>query len=480
MKQFTSAKKWLGDVDAQSAAKLLTAAADVALIISPTEPYIVKDVAFGSDEVANEVSNDWIGRPWSELVAVESRVKVAELLRDAVADAPPRWRHINHLSSSPDVLPILYSVTRIGPKGRIVAVGRSLRPVTTLQQRLLATQQTMDREYSRLRMAETRHRLLFQVSEEAVLVVDANTRKVVEANPAAGRMLDQAPAAMVGHLITERFDASSRRALEALLTSVRATGRNSDLRLRRGEVLPPLHLSVSLFREDRDSYFLVRLSPDATAGLNGSVRGRTSRVLEVVERSPDGFIVTGMDGRIEFANRAFLDMVQLATPEQVRGEPLDRWLGRPGVDFNLLTAHLREDQSIRLFAKALRSEYGSTLDVEICAVAGPDGEHPCLGFTIRNVAQRVTAERTAARQRPRSVEQLTELVGRVPLKELVRDSSDMIERLCIEAALELTSDNRAAAAEILGLSRQSLYAKLRRYGLGDLVPHDGTGRDAGH
>ena len=197
MKQFTSAKKWLGDVDAQSAAKLLTAAADVALIISPSEPYLVKDVAFGSDEVANEVGSDWIGRPWSELVAVESRPKVAELLRDAVADEPPRWRHINHLSSRPDVLPILYSVTRIGTKGRIVALGRSLRPITTLQQRLLATQQTMDREYSQLRMAETRHRLLFQVCDEAVLIVDATTRKVVEANPAAGRLLDQAPGPLV-------------------------------------------------------------------------------------------------------------------------------------------------------------------------------------------------------------------------------------------------------------------------------------------
>ena len=40
--------------------------------------------------------------------------------------------------------------------------------------------------------------------------------------------------------------------------------------------------------------------------------------------------------------------------------------------------------------------------------------------------------------------------------------------MCIEAALELTGDNRASAAEILGLSRQSLYVKLRRYGLGDL------------
>jgi DNA-binding NtrC family response regulator len=40
--------------------------------------------------------------------------------------------------------------------------------------------------------------------------------------------------------------------------------------------------------------------------------------------------------------------------------------------------------------------------------------------------------------------------------------------MCIEAALTLTQDNRASAADVLGLSRQSLYSKLRRYGLGDL------------
>ena len=53
------------------------------------------------------------------------------------------------------------------------------------------------------------------------------------------------------------------------------------------------------------------------------------------------------------------------------------------------------------------------------------------------------------------------------MKEIVRESSDMIERLCIEAALTLTADNRASAADLLGLSRQSLYSKLHRYGLGD-------------
>jgi len=67
----------------------------------------------------------------------------------------------------------------------------------------------------------------------------------------------------------------------------------------------------------------------------------------------------------------------------------------------------------------------------------------------------------------RSVEQLTKLVGRVPLKEIVRETTDMIERMCIEAALDITQDNRASAAEVLGLSRQSLYVKLRRFDIGE-------------
>jgi DNA-binding NtrC family response regulator len=62
---------------------------------------------------------------------------------------------------------------------------------------------------------------------------------------------------------------------------------------------------------------------------------------------------------------------------------------------------------------------------------------------------------------------MTELVGRLPLKDIVRETTDLIEQLCIEAALQLTGDNRASAAEMLGLSRQSLYIKLRRFGIGD-------------
>ena len=56
-----------------------------------------------------------------------------------------------------------------------------------------------------------------------------------------------------------------------------------------------------------------------------------------------------------------------------------------------------------------------------------------------------------------------ELVGSATLKEIVAETTDVVERMCIETALELTSNNRVAAAEMLGLSRQSLYVKLRKY-----------------
>ena len=52
------------------------------------------------------------------------------------------------------------------------------------------------------------------------------------------------------------------------------------------------------------------------------------------------------------------------------------------------------------------------------------------------------------------------------MKDIVSETTDLIEQLCIEAALQMTQGNRASAAQLLGLSRQSLYVKLNRFGLG--------------
>jgi transcriptional regulator PpsR len=468
VKQFSSATKWLNAIDSETAGKLITVAADIALVLSDAREGVIRDVSFGSDAVSVSIADKWIGQPLADIVTADSRSKVEALLRDSAAKGMPRWRTLNHLSTGGQSLPVTYAAVQMNGEGQVVAFGRSLQPMATLQQQLVSAQQSMEREYLKLRQAEARHRLLFQVASEAVLIVDAVNRKVIEANPAAGKLLGEGAARLVGHLFPEGFDEAGTQALQGLLGAVRATGRTNEVAVNSLDGTREFVVSASLFREERASFFLVRIAP-LNAARASMATTQNSKVLEIVASAPEGFVVTNLEGRILFANRAFLDLVQLATEEQSRNEPLERWLGRPGVDFNLLTAQLREHGALRLFATQLRGEYGSSSDVEICAVSVADGEEPCFGFTIRDVGQRVIFDRQVSRDKPRSVEQLTELVGRVPLKDLVRESTDMIEKLCIEAALEITGDNRASAAEILGLSRQSLYAKLRRYGLGELA-----------
>ncbi len=461
---FRTPKKTLGDLDAEAAARLIAAAADVALVIDGKG--FIRDVAFGNEELAKEGYGSWLGQRWVDTVTVESRPKIEELLRDAAAKETPRWRQVNHASNRGPDVPIRYSAIEFGDNGRVVAVGRDLRAIANLQQRLVETQQTMEREYARLRHAETRYRLLFQIASEAVLIVDSVTLRVVESNPAATRLMSKAVKRLGGRSFPELFDADSAKSVQAHLATVRGTGRAEDVTAKLSGGKQQFIVSASLFRQDNSTHFLVRLAPASSQGIDSSTV--KSKLFDFVEKLPDGFVVTDPDGRILKANTAFLELVQVASEEQAQGEPLERWLGRHATDVKVLSTNLKERGSIRNFATVIRGEYGSSQDVDVSAVSVATGEQPCLGFTIRLSGRKPELANSGRRDLPRSVEQMTELVGRVSLKELVRDTTDIIERLCIEAALELTGDNRASAAEMLGLSRQGLYSKLRRYGLGDL------------
>jgi transcriptional regulator PpsR len=463
--QFLAPKKSLGSLDVEAAAKLITAASDVALVVDSDG--VIRDIALSSEELAKEGYGDWLGLPWTETVTAESRPKIEALLRDAGTVNGSTWRHVNHPSARGADVPVLYSAIMVGKTGRVVAVGRNLRPVAVLQQRLVEVQQSLERDYARLRNAETRYRLLFQMAAEAIVIVDAGNDRVLEANPSALKLLDTGIKQLAGKSFADAFDGSSTRSLGQLLNRVRSTGHADEASLRlRGK--RPVILSVSLFQHDKDSQFIARLTPaDSGAAVESLGSGR-SAVMRALAGSPDGFVVTDGDGRLLSANRAFLDVVQCAAEDQARGKSLSLWLGRPGADLGVLLANLRQYGSVRLFATTLRGELGLTTEVEISAVAVPDPDQPVLGFVIRSVGRRLPAAAPAERELPRSPEQLTELIGRVPLKDIVRETTDVIERLCIEAALQLTGDNRASAAEMLGLSRQSLYLKLHRYGLGEL------------
>jgi transcriptional regulator PpsR len=466
LKKFKSARKSLGKLDAEAAAELIAAAADIVLIID--KKGVICDVAFGSNDLYEDIPGEWLGRAWLDTVTLESRAGVVALLQAAASKSQRRWRQVNHPAARGADVPVLYSAIQVGTEGRVVAMGRDLRMIETLQQRLMNIEQSLEKESAHLRHAETRYRLLFQMTSEAVLIVDSSTNKVTEANPAASQLLGASAQRLVGRGFSEGFDEQGKRDIEALLAAVRTTGRGEDVRARLTVTGQECAVSASLFRQQDASRFLVRLHPVDREATAGELTPMQLRLLEVLGGSPDGLVVTSPDSKILTANRAFLDLAQLATVEQARGQPLERWLGRQGVDMRVLLGNLRQHGSVRLFATMLRGEYGSSCDVEVSAVSVVSGEEPCLGFTVRIVEKRVTSDLKKSRELLRSADELTKLIGRVPLKKLVGETTAVVERLCIEAALRLTGDNRATAAKILGLSRQSLYAKLRRYGLGGL------------
>ena len=467
MTGFSAPAQSFGRLDPASTAALLAAASDLALVID--REGIICDLAVGSDDLSSDLAGhrSWIGRPWVDTVTVESRPKIEALLKEAAAGRSSRGRQINYPSPQRADVPILCSAVRASEEGRIVAFGRNLQPVSVLQRRLVEAQQVLERDYARLRHVESRYRLLFRISTEPVLIVDAAGSRIVEANPAAFELFGSDTAQLADRPLARIFESDSAERIRDLLATVRAAGRADDVRARLEGRTDDLLVSAHLFRQEGSPCFLVRLTRIAPDSALGTIPKMTWKLLKLVDKAPDGFVVTDADGQILSANAAFLDMAQLPDGFHALQERLDRWLGRAGVDLDILIANLRERGAVRLFASTLQGDLGGDLAVEVSAAAVMNGERQCFGFVIRNVARRVKLDPRVGPELPKSVEHLTELVGRISLKELVREATDVIERLSIEAALQLTGNNRAAAADMLGVSRQSLYVKMRRYSLAE-------------
>ena len=451
-----------GCVDARLTSRLLTAAADVTLMLDYDG--VIRDVAVGDAMQSAALWSKLVGRRWAETVMPDSQAKVEQLVQQTRAGLLTRPREINQQAEGEGSIPFRFSAVLHEGEQRLLMLGRDLRPMSVLQQQMLSAQQAMDREYGRLRQAETRYRLLFQLSSEGAVVADATTLKVLEVNPAASALLEESAQVLQARTLEELFAPASWPAVQALLAAVDAGGRAPETQARLRGHEPPVTTTASVFRQSGAVLLLVRFRTSDGAQQPGS--GRSARMLAALEALPDGFVVTGEDWRILSANPAFCELVQQAHENQVVGQSLERWLGRPGVDLTIMLANLREHGSVRNFATIIRGDYGAPQEAVVSAVAALAGKVPCLGFSIRPVSARLVP--AVGLPMHRSVDQLRELVGRVSLKEILRESTELIEKLCIEAALKVSRDNRASAAQLLGLSRQGLYSKLRRYGLGDL------------
>jgi transcriptional regulator PpsR len=203
------------------------------------------------------------------------------------------------------------------------------------------------------------------------------------------------------------------------------------------------------------------------------VNEQAALLSQAMEDFQDGFIVCSSNGVILTTNNTFVSMSQSTQKEGILGKSLEIWLGRASVDLKIILGTVREHGSIKDYASTITADDGSSpIEVRISAVGFNSSKLSLVAIGIHQISKASTQTADKPDSLGKNAKELTQLVGKVPLKQIVTETTDIIEKLCILAALDLTMTNRASAAELLGLSRQGLYIKMRRFGIVDSNAND--------
>jgi transcriptional regulator PpsR len=441
---------------------------DVLLILN-TEG-IIRDATL-ANQFAHEDPETWIGHHWAETVSESDHERLRQMLEYACRHGVCAFHNVTQHFPSGFQTPVEYTTIHRDGHAGLLAIGKNLSVVAELESQLVEAQQVMERNYRKIREVETRYRLLFNSSRDAVLLLRASTLRIIDLNPAAAHTLGIA--LTEGKVATERrfseaLQAAERPVFDGLIQRLRERGKAPGVLLHFGRKHTPLVVRASLMTTAQEEVLLIQLTP-AAAGPTVANASSPVQVEDLLEGGPDGFVVIDHEGIILHANRAFLTQTQMGSEVAVLGEHLGRWLGRPGADVSALLANVSRMGTIRLFSTVLHGELGAVAQMEVSAVGRGSKHGGIIGVFIRDIGRRLPAGDSGQGMNG-LLESLTKQIGKTTLRKLVDDTVAVVEQRYIEAALDLTGGNRTAAAELLGLSRQSLYVKLARYMLED-DPH---------
>lgn len=301
------------------------------------------------------------------------------------------------------------------------------------------------------------------VSPANLRIVEANRSAVEALNSSRRRNED-----LAGREFLHEVASEDREAVREMLNRVRERGKALSILVHLGPEAKSWMLRGSLIASDPGHVFLLQFTAAANAPVEGE-QDAGSTIEKLIDRLPDGFVALDETGVIQHANQAFLDLVQVGSKGSAIGELLGRWLWQPGADLNALLANIERHGTVRLFTTTVRGELGTDTEIEISAAQDDSEEQKHIGVLLRNVARRLPAYGEGDMLR-NALGSISDQIGKSSLRKLVKNTVSIVEQHYVKQALELAGGNRTATAELLGLSRQSLYAKLSLYGLEDKGP----------
>jgi transcriptional regulator with GAF, ATPase, and Fis domain len=117
----------------------------------------------------------------------------------------------------------------------------------------------------------------------------------------------------------------------------------------------------------------------------------------------------------------------------------------------------------------VRAAGAPPLAVDVSSTLMAEGEQECLGFTLRPAPAAPKAPLPPSDKLVLGLAELSDQIGRVPLTDLLVELGHLAEKHIVESALARAGGRTQVAAEMLGVTVESLQLRLRRHGLSAYV-----------
>ena len=371
---------------------------------------------------------------------------------------------LNHKASAtfPE-LPVRYSFHRLDDQGAILILGSDLRRTAEMQQQLVSAQIALEADYEAQREQDIRLRVLMESSDVATVFISATTGHVVSCNTATEVLLGKPKEALVDAPFANEFEAKGRRDVVERLISAATEQSQPPVIAKSAQGNRKLSLNPTLFRGSSSQMVLCKITPVGTQ--SGTADQLQHHLADLFRSGVDSIVFVNEAGIILSANEAFLKLAHVAHTQSVIGRSFVDFCARGSVDLNVMIENARRTGGMRLYATKITSPHGSERAVEISTSVLKAGVEPVFALIIRDSHRVETVSAPSKQITDVDMNSVIELIGGQSLKDIVAKTTDVVEKMCIETAVQMTSNNRVAAAEMLGLSRQSLYVKLRKYDL---------------
>lgn len=439
---------------------IIAKASDISIVISETGRIL--SVIVNPDHPSFGTLDSWEGRDIREVLTVESIPKLEAQLERFMGEGNSRTAiELNHSGDADLEFPIRYSFHSIGPDGVILMLGRDLRPIAEMQQQLVKAQMALESDYEVQREYHTRLRVLMEAGRDAFMFVNQSTGRIVDLNSSAAGYIGSSVDDLRGAMLAHEIEGKGRGEIVATLAAQALSDSQRPVEIAARRSKRSLRVTSTAFRAAGERMLLCRMATEEDSGSEDEL---TENLSAFYQEGVEAIVFADENGLIQAANESFLGFVDVSHLTRLKSRSFGDFLVRGAVDLKVLIENARRVGQMKIYATKLVSEYGSQLPVEISATWLNDRAHPSIVFVVRD-ASRADAVRRPPAMSEEGVASVMELVGSTSLKEIVSDTTDVVEKMCIETAVELTRNNRVAAAEMLGLSRQSLYVKLRKYGL---------------